>query len=106
MFNCRAYLLLSWLYDLLVQVIEEFVDGLESYIEDCDSLRNCLLSCERLQDEEARCGEEAVFRVQSGRNQTGHGKWSFLCFISFYNSFTQFKCNLKNIKFEVRWQRN
>nr|XP_044989737.1 Fanconi anemia group D2 protein [Jaculus jaculus] len=35
------------------KVIEEFVTGLESYIEDCDSFRNCLLSCERLQDEEA-----------------------------------------------------
>ncbi|XP_060036709.1 Fanconi anemia group D2 protein isoform X2 [Erinaceus europaeus] len=34
-------------------VIEEFVSGLESYIEDKDSFRNCLLSCERLQDEEA-----------------------------------------------------
>ncbi|KAH0519672.1 Fanconi anemia group D2 protein-like protein [Microtus ochrogaster] len=38
------------------KVIEEFVNGLESYIEDCDSLRNCLLSCERLQDEEASTG--------------------------------------------------
>uniref|UniRef100_Q80V62-2 Isoform 2 of Fanconi anemia group D2 protein homolog n=1 Tax=Mus musculus TaxID=10090 RepID=Q80V62-2 len=41
------------------KVIEEFVNGLESYTEDSESLRNCLLSCERLQDEEARCGEEA-----------------------------------------------
>uniref|UniRef100_A0A2K6PKU0 FA complementation group D2 n=1 Tax=Rhinopithecus roxellana TaxID=61622 RepID=A0A2K6PKU0_RHIRO len=41
------------------KIIEEFVSGLESYIEDEDSFRNCLLSCERLQDEEARCGEEA-----------------------------------------------
>uniref|UniRef100_A0A2K6K3F0 FA complementation group D2 n=1 Tax=Rhinopithecus bieti TaxID=61621 RepID=A0A2K6K3F0_RHIBE len=40
------------------KIIEEFVSGLESYIEDEDSFRNCLLSCERLQDEEARCGEE------------------------------------------------
>ncbi|KAL1789570.1 Fanconi anemia group D2 protein [Sigmodon hispidus] len=38
------------------KVIEEFVNGLESYVEDCDSLRNCLLSCERLQDEEASTG--------------------------------------------------
>nr|BAB31563.1 unnamed protein product [Mus musculus] len=43
------------------KVIEEFVNGLESYTEDSESLRNCLLSCERLQDEEARCGEEAAF---------------------------------------------
>ncbi|XP_006872269.1 PREDICTED: Fanconi anemia group D2 protein [Chrysochloris asiatica] len=35
------------------QVTEEFVSGLESYIEDQDCFRNCLLSCERLQDEEA-----------------------------------------------------
>ncbi|KAM4821108.1 Fanconi anemia group D2 protein [Thomomys bottae] len=35
------------------KVIEEFVKGLESYIEDSESFRNCLLSCERLQDEEA-----------------------------------------------------
>ncbi|KAL4684398.1 hypothetical protein H8959_022092 [Pygathrix nigripes] len=35
------------------KIIEEFVSGLESYIEDEDSFRNCLLSCERLQDEEA-----------------------------------------------------
>ncbi|XP_015843663.3 Fanconi anemia group D2 protein isoform X1 [Peromyscus maniculatus bairdii] len=38
------------------KVIEEFVHGLESYTEDSDSLRNCLLSCERLQDEEASTG--------------------------------------------------
>ncbi|XP_029412895.1 Fanconi anemia group D2 protein isoform X1 [Nannospalax galili] len=38
------------------KVIEEFVNGLESYIEDCDSFRNCLLSCEHLQDEEASMG--------------------------------------------------
>ncbi|GAB5568276.1 Fanconi anemia group D2 protein isoform X4 [Prionailurus iriomotensis] len=38
------------------QIIEEFVSGLESYIEDQDSFRNCLLSCERLQDEEASMG--------------------------------------------------
>lgn len=38
------------------KVIEEFVNGLESYTEDCDNLRNCLLSCERLQDEEASMG--------------------------------------------------
>ncbi|KAK2490093.1 hypothetical protein MC885_017862 [Smutsia gigantea] len=37
-------------------VIEEFVSGLESYIEDHASFRNCLLSCERLQDEGARVG--------------------------------------------------
>ncbi|XP_039742654.1 Fanconi anemia group D2 protein isoform X2 [Pteropus medius] len=37
-------------------IIEEFVSGLESYIEDQDSFRNCLLSCERLQDEEASMG--------------------------------------------------
>uniref|UniRef100_A0A452UX93 FA complementation group D2 n=1 Tax=Ursus maritimus TaxID=29073 RepID=A0A452UX93_URSMA len=37
-------------------IIEEFVSGLESYIEDQDSFRNCLLSCERLQDEEASIG--------------------------------------------------
>ncbi|XP_037378552.1 Fanconi anemia group D2 protein [Talpa occidentalis] len=35
------------------KIIEEFVSGLESYIEDQDCFRNCLLSCERLQDEEA-----------------------------------------------------
>ncbi|XP_037657572.1 Fanconi anemia group D2 protein isoform X2 [Choloepus didactylus] len=40
------------------KIIEEFISGLESYIEDQDCFRNCLLSCERLQDEEARCGEE------------------------------------------------
>ncbi|KAF3828925.1 hypothetical protein GH733_003189, partial [Mirounga leonina] len=38
------------------KIIEEFVSGLESYIEDQDSFRNCLLSCERLQDEEASIG--------------------------------------------------
>ncbi|XP_048954535.1 Fanconi anemia group D2 protein isoform X4 [Canis lupus baileyi] len=38
------------------KIIEEFVSGLESYIEDQDSFRNCLLSCERLQDEEASMG--------------------------------------------------
>ncbi|XP_078207752.1 Fanconi anemia group D2 protein isoform X5 [Callithrix jacchus] len=38
------------------KIIEEFVSGLESYIEDEDSFRNCLLSCERLQDEEASMG--------------------------------------------------
>lgn len=38
------------------KVIEEFVNGLESYTEDSESLRNCLLSCERLQDEEASMG--------------------------------------------------
>nr|XP_034367571.1 Fanconi anemia group D2 protein isoform X3 [Arvicanthis niloticus] len=38
------------------KVIEEFVNGLESYTEDSDSLRNCLLPCERLQDEEASMG--------------------------------------------------
>ncbi|XP_040593347.1 Fanconi anemia group D2 protein isoform X2 [Mesocricetus auratus] len=38
------------------KIIEEFVSGLESYIEDCDCLRNCLLPCERLQDEEASTG--------------------------------------------------
>uniref|UniRef100_A0A2K6THY2 FA complementation group D2 n=1 Tax=Saimiri boliviensis boliviensis TaxID=39432 RepID=A0A2K6THY2_SAIBB len=38
------------------KIIEEFVNGLESYIEDEDSFRNCLLSCERLQDEEASMG--------------------------------------------------
>ncbi|XP_013364551.1 PREDICTED: Fanconi anemia group D2 protein isoform X2 [Chinchilla lanigera] len=36
------------------KVIEEFVSGLESHIEDHDTFRNCLLSCERLQDEESR----------------------------------------------------
>ncbi|KAM8758909.1 Fanconi anemia group D2 protein isoform 1-T1 [Rhynchonycteris naso] len=35
------------------KIIEEFIHGLESYIEDQDIFRNCLLSCERLQDEEA-----------------------------------------------------
>uniref|UniRef100_A0A8C5NYK1 Fanconi anemia, complementation group D2 n=1 Tax=Jaculus jaculus TaxID=51337 RepID=A0A8C5NYK1_JACJA len=45
------------------KVIEEFVTGLESYIEDCDSFRNCLLSCERLQDEEARYGEEKAYHL-------------------------------------------
>lgn len=35
------------------KVIEEFVSGLESHIEDPDTFRNCLLSCERLQDEES-----------------------------------------------------
>uniref|UniRef100_H0WGZ0 FA complementation group D2 n=1 Tax=Otolemur garnettii TaxID=30611 RepID=H0WGZ0_OTOGA len=38
------------------KIIEEFVSGLESYIEDQDNFRNCLLSCERLQDEEASMG--------------------------------------------------
>uniref|UniRef100_A0A2I2YHN9 FA complementation group D2 n=1 Tax=Gorilla gorilla gorilla TaxID=9595 RepID=A0A2I2YHN9_GORGO len=38
------------------KIIEEFVSGLESHIEDEDSFRNCLLSCERLQDEEASMG--------------------------------------------------
>ncbi|XP_052030517.1 Fanconi anemia group D2 protein isoform X2 [Apodemus sylvaticus] len=38
------------------KVIEEFVNGLESYTEDSESLRNCLLPCERLQDEEASMG--------------------------------------------------
>uniref|UniRef100_A0A8C3YVJ9 FA complementation group D2 n=1 Tax=Catagonus wagneri TaxID=51154 RepID=A0A8C3YVJ9_9CETA len=38
------------------KIIEEFVSGLESYIEDQGSFRNCLLSCERLQDEEASVG--------------------------------------------------
>ncbi|XP_045241693.2 Fanconi anemia group D2 protein isoform X6 [Macaca fascicularis] len=38
------------------KIIEEFVSGLESYIEDEDSFRNCLLPCERLQDEEASMG--------------------------------------------------
>ncbi|KAM5315181.1 Fanconi anemia group D2 protein [Glossophaga mutica] len=38
------------------KIIEEFVSGLESYIEDQDIFRNCLLSCERLQDEEASMG--------------------------------------------------
>uniref|UniRef100_A0AAA9SJW8 FA complementation group D2 n=1 Tax=Bos taurus TaxID=9913 RepID=A0AAA9SJW8_BOVIN len=37
-------------------IIEEFVSGLESYIEDQDSFRNCLLSCERVQDEETSTG--------------------------------------------------
>uniref|UniRef100_A0A452G7P1 FA complementation group D2 n=1 Tax=Capra hircus TaxID=9925 RepID=A0A452G7P1_CAPHI len=40
-------------------IIEEFVSGLESYIENQDSFRSCLLSCERLQDEETRCGDES-----------------------------------------------
>ncbi|XP_054451289.1 Fanconi anemia group D2 protein isoform X2 [Pteronotus mesoamericanus] len=39
------------------KIIEEFVSGLESYIEDQDIFRNCLLSCERLQDEEASTGK-------------------------------------------------
>ncbi|XP_036724614.1 Fanconi anemia group D2 protein isoform X4 [Balaenoptera musculus] len=38
------------------KIVEEFVSGLESYIEDQDSFRNCLLSCERLHDEEASMG--------------------------------------------------
>ncbi|XP_045848347.1 Fanconi anemia group D2 protein isoform X2 [Meles meles] len=38
------------------KIIEEFVSDLESYIEDQDSFRSCLLSCERLQDEEASIG--------------------------------------------------
>ncbi|XP_006887761.1 PREDICTED: Fanconi anemia group D2 protein [Elephantulus edwardii] len=38
------------------QIIEEFVSGLESYIEDQSHFRSCLLSCERLQDEEASMG--------------------------------------------------
>ncbi|XP_031326705.1 Fanconi anemia group D2 protein isoform X1 [Camelus dromedarius] len=38
------------------KIIEEFVSGLESYIEDRDSFRNCLLSCERVQDEESSMG--------------------------------------------------
>uniref|UniRef100_A0A2K6EWL1 FA complementation group D2 n=1 Tax=Propithecus coquereli TaxID=379532 RepID=A0A2K6EWL1_PROCO len=38
------------------KIIEEFVSGLESYIEDQDSFRNCLLSCERPQDQEASMG--------------------------------------------------
>ncbi|XP_036911502.1 Fanconi anemia group D2 protein isoform X1 [Sturnira hondurensis] len=38
------------------KIIEEFISGLESYIEDQDIFRNCLLSCERLQDEEASMG--------------------------------------------------
>ncbi|KAM9680879.1 Fanconi anemia group D2 protein isoform 3-T4 [Dama dama] len=37
-------------------IIDEFISGLESYIEDQDSFRNCLLSCERLQDEETSMG--------------------------------------------------
>ncbi|XP_025128346.3 Fanconi anemia group D2 protein isoform X2 [Bubalus bubalis] len=37
-------------------IIEEFVSGLESYIEDQDSFRNCLLSCERVQHEETSTG--------------------------------------------------
>ncbi|KAG5197531.1 hypothetical protein JEQ12_008260 [Ovis aries] len=37
-------------------IIEEFVSGLESYIENQDSFRSCLLSCERLQDEETSTG--------------------------------------------------
>lgn len=38
------------------KIIEEFVNGLESYIEDQDNFRNCLLSCERLQEEDASLG--------------------------------------------------
>ncbi|XP_063081320.1 Fanconi anemia group D2 protein isoform X10 [Cavia porcellus] len=38
------------------KVIEEFVSGLESHIEDHDTFRNCLLPCERLQDEELSTG--------------------------------------------------
>lgn len=33
------------------KIIEEFVCGLESYIEDREVFRNCLLPCERLQEE-------------------------------------------------------
>lgn len=47
--NCLAVV-----FNLLVKVVEEFVTGLESYIEDPDNFRKCLLSCERLQDEESR----------------------------------------------------
>ncbi|KAM7063670.1 Fanconi anemia group D2 protein [Molossus nigricans] len=38
------------------KIIEEFVSGLESYIEDQDTFRKCLLSCEHVQDEEASMG--------------------------------------------------
>lgn len=55
-------LLLPFFY--VIKVIEEFVSGLESYIEDHASFQNCLLSCERLQDEGARCGEEARSPVE------------------------------------------
>ncbi|XP_074054698.1 Fanconi anemia group D2 protein isoform X2 [Macrotis lagotis] len=34
------------------KTVEEFISGLESYIEDRDCFRNCLLSCERPQEEE------------------------------------------------------
>ncbi|XP_044512777.1 Fanconi anemia group D2 protein [Gracilinanus agilis] len=34
------------------KAVEEFISGLELYIEDRDCFRNCLLSCERLQEEE------------------------------------------------------
>lgn len=40
----------------VTKIIEEFVSGLESYIEDQDSFRNCLLSCERVQHEETSTG--------------------------------------------------
>ncbi|XP_032182736.1 Fanconi anemia group D2 protein isoform X4 [Mustela erminea] len=42
------------------KIIEEFVSGLESYIEDQDSFRSCLLSCERLQDEEASVNSDGL----------------------------------------------
>ncbi|XP_004738565.1 Fanconi anemia group D2 protein isoform X4 [Mustela putorius furo] len=42
------------------KIIEEFVSGLESYIEDQDSFRRCLLSCERLQDEEASVNSDGL----------------------------------------------
>ncbi|KAM5281086.1 Fanconi anemia group D2 protein [Ctenodactylus gundi] len=38
------------------EVIEEFVKGLESHIEDHETFRNCLLPCERLQEEEPSMG--------------------------------------------------
>ncbi|ELW63491.1 Fanconi anemia group D2 protein [Tupaia chinensis] len=42
------------------KIIEEFVSGLESYIEDQDSFRNCLLPCEHLQDEEASMNNDGI----------------------------------------------
>uniref|UniRef100_A0A6I8MXM0 FA complementation group D2 n=1 Tax=Ornithorhynchus anatinus TaxID=9258 RepID=A0A6I8MXM0_ORNAN len=41
-------------------VIEEFVSGLESYIEDRDCFRNCLQACECLHTEETRSGSDEM----------------------------------------------
>ncbi|XP_012781366.2 Fanconi anemia group D2 protein isoform X2 [Ochotona princeps] len=51
------------------KVVEEFVTGLESYIEDKDHFRNCLLSCERLQDEESStstCYSKSLIKLLLG----------------------------------------